>query len=226
MSIKIEKTWKKELGNYFSGEEFKKLAEFVKNEYLNKIVYPPPKDLFRAFNETPFDKVRVVILGQDPYHGPGQAHGLCFSVPKGVPAPPSLKNIFKEICNELPESTSCRLAADKRTDLNRWAKQGVFLLNAVLTVLKNKAGSHGGKGWEDFTDFVIKRLSDRKEKLVFILWGNFARSKKDLIDSNKHLILESPHPSPFSADRGFFGNKHFKMTNEYLKQHGFKEIDW
>ncbi len=165
-------------------------------------------------------------MGQDPYHGPGQAQGLCFSVPEDIPTPPSLRNIFQEICNELPESQSCKMNGPEKTDLTRWARQGVFLLNAVLTVLKNQPASHAKIGWEDFTDFVIKTLSDRKENLVFILWGNFARSKKSLIDGRKHLILEAPHPSPLSASRGFFGCDHFKKTNNYLEEHGKKPIDW
>ena len=226
MQVKIEESWKKELKDYFDKEKFKRLADFVKNEYLNKTVYPPPKDLFKAFNETPFDKVKVVILGQDPYHGPGQAHGLCFSVPEGMSAPPSLLNIFKEICSELPDSQSCKMDAAQRVDLTRWAHQGVFLLNTTLSVLKGRPTSHAGKGWEEFTDFVIKRLSDKKEHLVFMLWGAYAKSKKDLIDVSKHLVLESPHPSPLSASRGFFGNGHFAKCNEYLKTHGEKEIDW
>ena len=226
MQVKIEESWKKVLADFFEKEEFKRLAEFVRSEYLNKKVYPPPKDLFRAFNETPFDKVKVVILGQDPYHNPGQAHGLAFSVPKGTPAPPSLQNIFKEICDELPDSPSCKLPEKEKTDLSRWARQGVFLLNAVLTVLKNSPTSHAGKGWEDFTDFVIKTLSKEKENLVFMLWGAYARSKKALIDESKHLILEAPHPSPLSANRGFFGCGHFKKANEYLEKHGKKSIEW
>ncbi len=226
MQVKIEKTWAKKLQTFFNTKEFENLAKFVKNEYLNKTVYPPPKDLFRAFNETPFDKTEVLILGQDPYHNPGQAHGLCFSVPKGTPAPPSLVNIFKEICSELPESASCKLPNNERVDLTRWAKQGVLLLNATLTVLKNKPLSHSGKGWEEFSDFVIKTLSDEKENMVFILWGSFARSKKRLIDESKHLTLESAHPSPLSAHRGFFGNDHFKKANKYLQKHGKKPIDW
>ncbi len=226
MQVKIEESWKKVLADYFEKEEFKHLAEFVRNEYLNKKVYPPPKDLFRAFNETPFDKVKVVILGQDPYHNPNQAHGLAFSVPKGIPAPPSLLNIFKEICDEISDSPSCKLPGKEKTDLTRWANQGVFLLNAVLTVLKNAPTSHAGKGWEEFTDFVIRTLSDKKQNLVFMLWGAYARSKKALIDEGKHLILEAPHPSPLSANRGFFGCGHFKKANEYLEKHGKKPIEW
>ncbi len=226
MQVRIEKSWQRVLGNYFEKEDFKKLAEFVKKEYLNKTVYPHPKDLFRAFDETPFDKVKVVILGQDPYHNPGQAHGLAFSVPEGVPAPPSLLNIFKEICAELPDFPTCKLPEKEKTDLTRWARQGVFLLNAVLSVLKNSPTSHAGKGWEEFTDFVIKILSDKKENLVFMLWGAYARGKKDLIDESKHLVLEAPHPSPLSASRGFFGCGHFKKANEFLKEKGLKEIEW
>ena len=226
MKVKIEKSWEKALSDYFEKEEFKKLAEFVRNEYLNKTVYPPPKDLFKAFNETPFNKVRVVILGQDPYHNPNQAHGLAFSVPKGVPAPPSLLNIFKEICAELPKSSTCKLPVQEKTDLTRWAKQGVFLLNAVLTVLKNAPTSHTGVGWEEFTDYVIKTLSDKRENLVFMLWGSYARGKKNLIDEHKHLILEAPHPSPLSANRGFFGCGHFKKANKYLKDKGLEPVDW
>ncbi len=226
MQVKIEKSWAKKLQSFFDTKEFELLADFVKNEYLNKSVYPPPKDLFRAFNETSFDKVKVLILGQDPYHNPNQAHGLCFSVPKETPAPPSLLNIFKEICSELPDSTSCKLPDTEKVDLTRWARQGVLLLNATLTVLKNKPLSHSGKGWEEFTDFVIKTISNEKENTVFILWGAFARSKKKFIDEDKHLVLESAHPSPLSARRGFFGNEHFKKANDYLRQHGKKEIDW
>lgn len=225
-NIKIEESWKKELAEFFESETFKKLSAFVKNEYLNKTVYPKPKDIFRAFDETPFDKVKVVILGQDPYHGPRQAHGLCFSVPEGVPEPPSLQNIFKEICSESDNFATCHMSPQKRSDLSRWAKQGVFLLNAVLTVVKSSPTSHAGQGWEDFTDFVIERLSKKREHLVFILWGSYARGKRRLIDSDKHLILESAHPSPLSAHRGFFGNEHFTKCNEYLKKYNKKPIDW
>ncbi len=226
MKVKIEESWQKVLEDFFDGEEFARLADFVRSEYLSKIVYPKPQDLFRAFNETPFNQVKVVILGQDPYHNPNQAHGLAFSVPKGQEAPPSLKNIFKEICDEIPDAATCKMDESEKTDLSRWAKQGVFLLNAVLTVVRNRPTSHAGKGWEEFTDYVIKTLSDKRENVVFMLWGSFARSKKGLIDKNKHLILESPHPSPLSASRGFFGNKHFLRANEYLKKHGVEPIDW
>ncbi len=221
MQVKIEKSWKKVLGEYFESPDFKNLADAVRSEYLdkNRTVYPPAKDLFRAFNETPFEQVKVVILGQDPYHNPGQAMGLCFSVPQGVPAPPSLLNIFKEIKKDTGHQRT-------KTDLSDWAKQGVFLLNAVLTVLKNQPTSHGNLGWQKFTDTVIKKISDEKENVVFILWGAYARSKKDLIDEKKHLILESAHPSPLSANRGFFGSKVFSKTNSYLEKHAKTPIKW
>jgi len=221
MDVKIDKSWQDVLSNYFEKDEFKKLTEKVRTDYLDnsKTVYPTPKDLFRAFNETPFNKVSVVILGQDPYHNPGQAHGLCFSVPKGVPAPPSLQNIFKEIENDTG-------AKRTNTDLTDWARQGVFLLNAVLSVLKNQPTSHSGLGWEEFTDEAIRTLSSKREHIVFMLWGNYARSKKSLIDTSKHLVLEAPHPSPLSAHRGFFGCKHFSRANEYLKKCGKKPVNW
>ncbi len=221
VDVNIHKSWQKVLGDYFDKPEFKQLTEKVREDYLDKAktVYPPPGDLFRAFNETPFDEVKVVILGQDPYHNPGQAHGLCFSVPEGVQAPPSLLNIFKEIESDV-------VSTDKNTDLTRWAKQGVFLLNAVLSVLRNQPTSHAGIGWEDFTDTVIKTISDKREHVVFMLWGAYARSKAELIDWEKHLILEAPHPSPLSAHRGFFGCKHFSQANEYLKSHDKTPIEW
>ncbi len=226
MDVKIEESWKKQISHLFETEYFQDVANFSKERYLSTTVYPKPKDIFRAFYETPFDKVKVVILGQDPYHNPNQAHGLCFSVPKGIKAPPSLSNIFKEICTELPDSASCVMPENERVDLTRWAGQGVFLLNSTLTVEKNKPASHSGKGWEEFTDGVIQTLSDKKENLVFMLWGNFAKSKSVLIDNNKHLVLTSAHPSPFSAHYGFFGNNHFKRANEYLMLNGFDPIDW
>ncbi|MFC1614986.1 uracil-DNA glycosylase [Patescibacteria group bacterium] len=213
--IKIEKTWKKILAEYFMRDEFIELTDFVKKEYLSKEVYPPSKHMFRAFDLCPFDKVSVVILGQDPYHGEGQANGLCFSVNEGIKLPPSLKNILKEAGIESAGG-----------DLENWAEQGVLMLNAVLTVIKNSPASHAGKGWEGFTDFVIKKISDEKEGVVFVLWGNYARAKSVLIDKNKHLILEAPHPSPFSAYGGFFGCDHFKKVNEYLKAHNKTPIDW
>ena len=178
--------------------------------------------MFRAFDMCPFDEVKVVILGQDPYHGAGQANGLCFSVSEGVTPPPSLKNIFKEIWND----TRCRSIAERDGDLERWAKQGVLLLNATLTVRARQAGSHQGKGWEEFTDAAIKALSEDREGLVFMLWGKYAKEKGKDIDWTKHLVLEAAHPSPFSADKGFFGCKHFSQANEYLKEHGQKPVEW
>lgn len=220
MEVKLDESWKKHLAEEFSKEYFVQLIEFVKEEYKNKTVYPPGPFIFKALNETPFDKVEVVILGQDPYHTPGVANGLAFSANEGQRIPPSLLNIYKEIKNEygtpIPQSP----------DLTRWAKQGVLLLNATLTVRKGEAASHQNKGWESFTDAIIKTISDQKEKVVFILWGAYAQKKEAIIDNSKHLVLKSPHPSPFSADRGFFGNNHFKETNEYLKKEGKKEINW
>lgn len=219
MEVVIEPTWKKKLVGEFSAPYFTELAEFVKGEYTSATVYPHPTNLFRAFDLTPFDQVKVVILGQDPYHGPKQAHGLSFSVTEGVRNPPSLQNIFKEIESDIGEKPSSG-------DLTRWAKQGVLLLNATLTVRAASAGSHQGKGWERFTDAVIKKLSDEREHLVFILWGNYARGKKSLIDWEKHCVIESPHPSPFSAHNGFFGSKPFSKANAYLAEQGIEPIDW
>jgi uracil-DNA glycosylase len=219
--VKIEPSWKAVLQEEFGKDYFQKLRAFVKEEYKHSIVYPPPKNIFRAFELTPFDKVEVVILGQDPYHGPKQANGLCFAVNEGVPLPPSLQNIFKEVESDLGQKLVHRTG-----DLERWAKQGVLLLNATLTVEAHKAGSHQKKGWEEFTDSVIRTLSDKKEHLVFILWGNYAKSKGNLIDWSKHEIIESAHPSPLSAHSGFFGSKPFSKTNEYLVRHGKKTIDW
>lgn len=219
--VKIEPSWKAALAEEFGKDYFTKLREFVKEEYTHAIVYPPPKNIFRAFDLCPFDQVEVVILGQDPYHGPGQANGLCFAVGEGVPLPPSLQNIFKEIEGDLEQKLVHRTG-----DLERWAKQGVLLLNATLTVRAHAAGSHQKKGWEEFTDSVIKLLSDKKENLVFILWGNYARSKSKLIDWSKHETIESAHPSPLSAYNGFFGSKPFTKTNDYLIEHGKKPIDW
>ncbi|MFN4181266.1 MAG: uracil-DNA glycosylase [Candidatus Paceibacteria bacterium] len=219
--VQIESEWKKVLEPFFKTEIWQNLAEFTRAEYKNKKTYPNPKDVFKAFELTPFSKVKVVILGQDPYHGAGQAHGLCFSVPEGVPLPPSLQNIYKEI------EADFGIKKDfKNGNLENWAQQGVFLLNAILTVVANTPASHQGKGWEDFTDYVIKKISDEKEHVVFILWGNYARSKKSLIDTSKHLVLESTHPSPFSAYNGFFGSKPFSACNAYLKKHGEKELRW
>src|SRR3989338_3393261 len=222
--VKIESSWKEILKDDFGQEYFKQLREFVKSEYQHAIIYPPPKNIFRAFELTPFDKVEVVILGQDPYHGPQQANGLCFAVEEGVALPPSLQNIFKEL------SADCSLPfedlAKKGGSLEDWAKQGVLLLNATLTVRAHKAGSHQGKGWEQFTDAVIRKLSEEREHLVFILWGNYAKAKGAHIDRNKHIVIESAHPSPFSAQSGFFGSKPFSKTNEYLMAHNKKPIDW
>jgi len=219
--VKIEESWKKVLEEEFGRDYFKTLTGFVKSEYQHAIVYPPPKNVFRAFELTPFDKVEVVILGQDPYHGPGQANGLCFAVSEGVALPPSLQNIYKEIESDLGQSLINRTG-----DLERWAKQGVLLLNATLTVRARNAGSHQGKGWEEFTDAVIRKLSDERENLVFILWGNYAKAKGAHIDRTKHLVIESAHPSPFSAANGFFGSKPFSRANEYLVAHDNKPIDW
>ena len=219
--VKIESEWGVALADYFKIDKFKNLTDFVRQEYINKKVYPKPENIFEAFSLTPFSKVKVVILGQDPYHGTGQAHGLCFSVPTGVTPPPSLKNIYKEI------ETDLQIKKDfSDGNLESWAKQGVFLLNAILSVVAHQPASHQKIGWEEFTDTVIKTLSDKREHLVFMLWGNYARSKKSLIDSNKHLILEAPHPSPFSAYSGFFGCRHFSRCNEQLRLWGEAEIDW
>ncbi len=219
--VTIEPEWKEALKDFFETDTFTKLSEFVKKEYLSKKVFPPPKDIFKAFSLTPFSKVNVVILGQDPYHGEGQAEGLSFSVPAGVPLPPSLQNIYKEIESDLGIKKDFT-----NGNLEHWATQGVLLLNAVLTVVANSPASHGKKGWEEFTDMVIQTLSEKHDNLVFMLWGNFARSKKSLIDTKKHLVLESTHPSPFSVHNGFFGCKHFSKCNEYLQSHDKKEIRW
>jgi uracil-DNA glycosylase len=217
----IEPEWRAALSTVFAGEQFIKLADFVRTEYQTKPVFPRPEDVFRAFWLTPFSQVKVVILGQDPYHGDGQAHGLCFSVPSGIPLPPSLQNIYKEIESDLGIKKDFTVG-----NLEPWAKQGVFLLNAILTVVAHIPTSHQGKGWESFTDAVIKTISDQRENVVFMLWGNYARSKRNLIDSQKHLILEAPHPSPFSAYSGFFGCKHFSKCNQYLTSHGQSGIAW
>lgn len=218
--VKIAPSWKKYLSNEFNADYFRQLIDFVRAEYQTQTVYPPGREIFRAFDCADFDDVRVVIIGQDPYHGPGQANGLCFSVRDGVTFPPSLRNIFKEIQKDLDKPIP------KSGDLERWAQQGVLLLNATLTVRASAAGSHQNKGWEQFTDAVIKAISDNKANVVFLLWGAYAQKKGEIIDRNKHLVLMSAHPSPFSADRGFFGNKHFSKTNEYLKSKGLKEIEW
>lgn len=221
MNVKIEDSWKKALGEEFEKDYFRTLVDFVKREYASSQVFPPGNEIFAAFDATPFDRVKVVILGQDPYHGEHQANGLCFSVNDGIPFPPSLLNIFKEIKadigTEIPSSGN----------LERWARQGVLLLNATLTVRAHQAASHQRKGWEQFTDAAIKALNADANNIVFILWGGYARSKASLIDRSRHLILESVHPSPLSANRGgWFGNHHFSQCNAYLRQHGKEEIDW
>ncbi|MEI6042021.1 MAG: uracil-DNA glycosylase [bacterium] len=220
--VKIEDSWKKVLLGEFKKPYFKALSSFVHGEYLKGGVetYPAKQNIFRAFNLCSFENVKVVIIGQDPYHGPNQANGLCFSVNDGVTPPPSLKNIYKEIENDL------HIVPQKSGDLSRWAKQGVLLLNATLTVGSHAPGSHQKKGWEEFTDFVIEKLSSEREGLVFILWGNYAKKKGKKIDTKKHLVLEAAHPSPFSVYKGFFGTKHFSKTNKYLKKRGVREIDW
>lgn len=221
MEVKIESTWKERLSGEFEKGYFAELTDFVKNEYRTSIVYPAPKNIFRAFDLCPFDKVKVVILGQDPYHGEGQANGLCFAVNDGTALPPSLQNIFKEIESDLGQPLVHRSG-----DLSRWAKQGVLLLNATLTVRAHLAGSHQGKGWEQFTDAVIRALADERAGLVFMLWGNYAKAKGAHIDRARHLVLEAPHPSPLSAHAGFFGCKHFSKANAYLVAHGQAPIDW
>lgn len=220
MEVKIEDSWKTRLSPEFEKEYFKNLAGFVKEEYRTKTIYPPGSLIFNALNLCPFDKVKAVIIGQDPYHGPGQAHGLCFSVRDGVPFPPSLVNIFKEIESDLG------IPVPKTGNLERWAKQGVLLMNAILTVRAGEAGSHQGKGWERFTDSVIRILNEEKSNLVFFLWGAYAQQKGAVIDKTRHLVLESVHPSPLSASKGFFGNKHFSRCNEYLAGNGIEPIKW
>jgi uracil-DNA glycosylase len=220
MDVKIEESWKNQLHEEFEKPYFVQLTSFVKSEYATQTVYPPAKLIFNAFEQCPFDQVKVVILGQDPYHGPGQAHGLCFSVNDGVDFPPSLRNIFKEI------NADTGAPIPKSGNLERWAKQGVLLLNATLTVRAHTAGSHQKKGWEQFTDSVIHLVADKLENVVFILWGNYAISKGEFIDASKHLILKSVHPSPLSASRGFFGNHQFSTANKYLTEHGKSTISW
>ena len=220
MNVQIEESWKKQLQAEFEKDYFIKLTDFVRNEYASTQIFPPGKLIFNAFNLCPFDKAKVVIIGQDPYHGPGQAHGLCFSVNDGVAFPPSLKNIFKEIQDDLG------IPVPESGNLTRWANQGVLLLNATLTVRAHQAGSHQKKGWEEFTDAAIRALAEQREHLVFILWGAYAQKKGAFIDRNKHLVLASAHPSPLSAYNGFFGNKHFSRANEYLMAHGETPVSW
>ena len=219
-TFQISDSWKKYLSSEFELSYFKQLATFVKLEQNNGTIYPADNNIFNAFNYTAFDNIKVIVLGQDPYHGEGQAHGLAFSVQDGVPFPPSLRNIFQEYSSDLgyPIPSS--------GNLTKWAQEGVFLLNTLLTVRANEAHSHKDKGWERFTDAVIKLISERKEHLVFILWGKPAQQKAKLIDESKHFVLKAPHPSPLSSYRGFFGSRPFSKTNEYLKKQGIIEIDW
>ncbi|MBP3738710.1 MAG: uracil-DNA glycosylase [Muribaculaceae bacterium] len=220
MSVRIEEGWKQALSAEWESPYFAQLSQFVHAEYRTRQVFPPGRQIFAAFDATPFDQVKVVILGQDPYHGDGQANGLCFSVNDGVPFPPSLLNIFKEVHDD----TGAPIPASG--DLSRWAQQGVLLLNATLTVAAHQPGSHQGHGWEQFTDAAIRALAERREHLVFILWGSYAIKKGAFIDKARHLVLTSPHPSPLSAHRGFFGNHHFSLANDYLQRHGQTPIQW
>lgn len=220
MDVKIENSWKTALRAEWEKPYFKELTDFVRDEYTHRRIFPPAAKIFSAFDTCPLDKVKVVILGQDPYHGEGQANGMCFSVNPGIEIPRSLVNIFKEIHDD----TGRPIPANG--DLSRWSCQGVFLLNAILTVRAHEAGSHRGHGWEEFTDEVIRTLSARRDNLVFILWGAFAGKKRELIDESRHLVLTSPHPSPLSASRGFFGNHHFTRANDYLRAHGVEPIEW
>lgn len=218
--VRIDESWKEMLSEEFEKDYFKHLTAFVREEYKARTIYPPGKYIFNAFDLCPFDKVKVVILGQDPYHGPYQAHGLCFSVNDGIEYPPSLQNIFKEIYYDLG------ISPPLTGNLTRWAEQGILLLNATLTVRAHEAASHQNKGWEEFTDAAVRQLAEKKENLVFILWGAYAQKKGAFIDRQKHLVLSSAHPSPLSAHRGFFGNKHFSRTNEFLTSKGISPIQW
>lgn len=218
--LQIEESWQLALQAEFAASYFFELRAFLKEEKQQTTIYPPGSRIFAAFNFTPLPAVRVVILGQDPYHGKGQAHGLCFSVPEGIKPPPSLMNIYKELRADLG------FPMPATGNLEKWTNQGVFLLNATLTVRAGEAGSHQGKGWETFTDQVIRTISDLRAGVVFLLWGNYAQAKESLIDQSKHFVLKAPHPSPFSANRGFFGCRHFSKTNQILKEIGFEEIDW
>ncbi|MDR0865935.1 MAG: uracil-DNA glycosylase [Candidatus Symbiothrix sp.] len=220
MVVKIEQSWNERLAPEFEKSYFSDLVHFVKNEYATKTIYPKGNKIFNAFDKTPFDKVKVVILGQDPYHEPGQAHGLCFSVNDGIMLPPSLQNIYQELREDLGITPAAS------GNLERWAEQGVLLLNATLTVQAHRAGSHQQKGWEEFTDAVVHKIAEEKEHVVFILWGSYAQKKGAFIDPFKHLILKSAHPSPLSSYRGFFGSKPFSKTNEYLIKTGQAPIQW
>lgn len=217
----LHPSWQAVLGDELEKPYMQALRHFLKEEKAaGKVIYPPSPLIFNAFNHTPFDQVKVVIIGQDPYHGPNQAHGLSFSVPNGIALPPSLQNIFKEIASDL------NIKMSRNGDLTKWANQGVLLLNATLTVEQAKAGAHQGKGWERFTDAAIAALNEHREGLVFVLWGSYAQKKGDMIDANRHLVLKSVHPSPLSAHRGFFGNHQFSKINQYLTQRGQTQIDW
>jgi uracil-DNA glycosylase len=221
MDVKIEESWKKALASEFEKDYFKQLTDFVRSEYMSgKTIYPEPKNIFNAFNLCPLNNVKVVIIGQDPYHEPGQAHGLCFSVQKGIELPPSLVNIYKEIEQDIGHKSITN------GDLSDWARQGVLLLNSTLTVLAHVAASHSGHGWETFTDAVIKAVNENRKNVVYMLWGSFAQKKADFVDMQNNLILKSAHPSPLSAYRGFFGNHHFSRANEYLQQYGESPINW
>ena len=220
MDVKIAESWKGALKEEFEKEYFEKLVGFIRQEYKTQKIFPPGKEIFRAFDKCGLDDVRVVILGQDPYHGPGQANGLCFSVREGVPFPPSLVNIFKEIKSDLGKDIP------PHGSLDRWAEQGVLLLNATLTVRAHNAGSHQNKGWEQFTDAVIHKLTNTRQGLVYMLWGSYAQKKAAFVNGQQNLVLRSPHPSPLSAHRGFFGNKHFSQANAYLEAQGVEAIDW
>jgi uracil-DNA glycosylase len=220
MDVKIEESWKTKLKTEFEKDYFLKLTEFIREEYKVNTIYPPASLIFNAFNLCPFENLKAVIIGQDPYHGPEQAHGLCFSVREGIEFPPSLVNIFKEIELDLGYMKS------SSGNLERWAKQGILLLNATLTVRAHQAGSHQRKGWEQFTDAVITVVNSEKQNIVFFLWGAYAQKKGETIDRSRHLVLESVHPSPLSASRGFFGNRHFSRCNDYLLDHGITPVDW
>lgn len=220
MEVKIEQTWKEVLQPEFDRPYFSILTNFVKHEYQTQVVYPPARLIFNAFDSCPFDKVKVVIIGQDPYHGPRQAHGLCFSVNDGVQFPPSLQNIFKEIRDDIG------VEIPSTGNLERWAKQGVLLLNSILTVRAGQPASHQNKGWEEFTDYVVRTLSEKRDSLVFMLWGSYAQKKGATIDTNRHLVLKAVHPSPLSVYRGFFGCKHFSKANQYLISKGLAPIEW
>lgn len=219
--VKLHPSWMKVIGQEFEKPYMAELKQFLLHEkQQKKVIYPPGELIFNALNTTPFDEVKVVILGQDPYHGPNQAHGLCFSVKPGVPVPPSLRNIYQELHQDLG------LQTPTHGYLQTWAEHGILLLNATLTVEKGKAGSHQGKGWEIFTDAVIQAINQKRENVVFLLWGSYAQQKGAFIDGNKHLLLKAPHPSPFSANRGFFGCRHFSLTNQYLQAQSLEPVDW